>query len=238
MAATKSKIKIKQNKKGAYIDLSQENLLADNFTEDFNNYLTETSDFLTGNSVSLIIPAAIDLDQELSTEFSEIIQKIKLELNQRNISLKSLSKPNSEENIDAKFIDPETTEKRQRAQAEIVSQLPETLYIKHNLRSGQLVRYPGNIIVIGDVNPQAEIIASGDIVIWGALRGIAHAGVQGDETAIVAAHRLDCGQLRIADKMIAMSTKINKAKKFLGDKKNISPEIARIVDNEIRIFKN
>ncbi len=238
MVATKSKIKIKQSKKGTYLDLSQENLLADNFASEAGDYILSAAAFLAGTAVSLIMPASIDLEEDLSPEISETIKEIKSQLNSCNISLKGLSKVNSEETVDAKFVDPETTEQRQKQQAELISKLPETLYIKHNLRSGQLLRYPGNIIIIGDVNPEAEIYAAGDIVVWGTLRGLAHAGSQGDETAIIAAHRLDCGQLRIAERMIALSTKINKAKKFLKDKRPTGPEIARIVDNEIRIFKS
>jgi len=238
MAATKSKIKIKQSKKGTYLDFSQENLLADSFETECNDYIEEIEGFLSGTAVSLIVPSTIDLDAELDQEISAAIKKIREKLNSKNIALKGLSKANSEENIDARYIDPETSEQRQKQKAELVSKLPETLYIKHNLRSGQLLRYPGNIIIIGDVNPEAEIYAAGDIIVWGTLRGLAHAGSQGDETSIVAAHRLDCGQLRIADHMIAMSTKINKAKKFLKDKRPNGPEIARIVDNEIRIFKS
>jgi septum site-determining protein MinC len=238
MAATKSKIKIKQNKKGSYLDLSQENLLADSFADDFKGYLSEIKDFLSGNSVSLIVPTEISLEESLSTELGEVVKNIQTELNKYNIALKSLCKVDSEENIDARYIDPETVEQKQRKQAEIVSNLPETLFIKHNLRSGQLVRYPGTVVVFGDVNPQAELIASGDIIVWGTLRGLAHAGSQGDEAAIIAAHRLDCGQLRIADKMIAISSKMHKQQRFLKDRKSVTPEIARIVDNEIKILKN
>ena len=238
MTATKSKIRIKQNKKGGYLDLSQENLLADNFTSTFKDYIEETKDFLSGNSVSLIVPTEISLEDNLSPELGEVIKFIQLELNQRNISLKNLCKIDGEENLDAKYIDFETIEQKQRKQAELVSNLPETLFIKHNLRSGQLVRYPGTVVIFGDVNPQAEIIASGDVIVWGTLRGLAHAGSQGDESAIVAAHRLDCGQLRIADKMIAISSKMHKQQRFLKDRKSVNPEIARIVDNEIKILKN
>jgi len=74
-----------------------------------------------------------------------------------------------------------------------------TLFIRRTLRSGQSVNYPGHVVVIGDVNPGAEIVAGGDIVVLGALRGMAHAGGAGDNTAIIAALRLQPTQLRIAD---------------------------------------
>lgn len=72
-------------------------------------------------------------------------------------------------------------------------------FIRNTLRSGALVEFDGNIIVFGDVNPGAQIIASGNIVVMGYLKGIAHAGSKGDMEAFVAANRLDPIQLRIAN---------------------------------------
>lgn len=73
-----------------------------------------------------------------------------------------------------------------------------TLLIRRTLRSGQSVRFRGNVVVLGDVNPGAEITAGGDIVVMGWLRGMAHAGAQGNPRAIVSAFRLNPTQLRIA----------------------------------------
>lgn len=66
------------------------------------------------------------------------------------------------------------------------------------LHSGQVLRHPGHITLIGDVNPGAEIIAGGSIVVWGRLRGLVHAGVFGDEQALICALDLRPTQLRIA----------------------------------------
>jgi septum site-determining protein MinC len=66
------------------------------------------------------------------------------------------------------------------------------------LRSGRAVRHAGHVVIIGDVNPGAEVVAGGDIVVWGRLRGVAHAGADGDETAVVCALDLSPTQLRIA----------------------------------------
>ncbi|MBX5466844.1 MAG: septum site-determining protein MinC [Firmicutes bacterium] len=73
-----------------------------------------------------------------------------------------------------------------------------TVLIRRTLRSGQTVRFGGNVVVLGDVNPGAEITAGGDIVVMGWLRGVAHAGARGDQRAIVSAFRLAPTQLRIA----------------------------------------
>ena len=73
-----------------------------------------------------------------------------------------------------------------------------TLYHRGTLRGGQALHNLGNLVVIGDVNPGAELVASGDIVVFGALRGVAHAGAQGDRGARVIALELAPTQLRIA----------------------------------------
>ena len=73
-------------------------------------------------------------------------------------------------------------------------------FIRHTLRSGQVERFlEGNIIVIGDVNPGAEVTASGDIIILGNLRGIAHAGALGNIAAAVVAMNMEPTQLRIGN---------------------------------------
>lgn len=74
-----------------------------------------------------------------------------------------------------------------------------TKLVRRTLRSGQHVHFDGHVVVIGDVNPGAEIIAGGDILIFGAFRGVAHAGVAGREDAVVAALKLQPTQLRIAN---------------------------------------
>ncbi len=75
------------------------------------------------------------------------------------------------------------------------------LFLKETLRSGRSVYHEGPIIIIGDVNPGAEIIAGGDVIVWGRLRGLVHAGAMGDETSIICALELNPTQLRIADQI-------------------------------------
>ena len=71
--------------------------------------------------------------------------------------------------------------------------------LRRTLRSGFSVKYAGHIIVVGDVNPGAEIVATGDILVWGRLRGMVHAGADGNENSVVCALDLSPTQLRIAD---------------------------------------
>jgi len=76
--------------------------------------------------------------------------------------------------------------------------------VKRTLRSGQRVKHTGAVVVLGDVNPGAEVVAGGDIMIFGACRGVVHAGSEGNEQATITANRLQAMQIRIAD-MIARS---------------------------------
>jgi septum site-determining protein MinC len=95
--------------------------------------------------------------------------------------------------------------------------------IHRTMRSGFKVAYQGHVIVLGDVNPGAEIIASGSIVVWGKLRGTAHAGAEGDENAVVCALDLSPTQLRIA----------SRAATTPQDQQKPQPEIASVRDNQI-----
>lgn len=75
----------------------------------------------------------------------------------------------------------------------------ETVFHKGSLRSGQKIEVDGSIVIIGDVNSGAEVIASDNIVVNGNLRGLAHAGAKGNKKAIIAASKLDVVQLRISN---------------------------------------
>lgn len=74
-----------------------------------------------------------------------------------------------------------------------------TIIIRRTIRTGQKLKYEGNLVLIGDVNPGGEIIADGDIVVFGKLRGIAHAGANGNTSATITAIELNPLQLRIAN---------------------------------------
>lgn len=75
--------------------------------------------------------------------------------------------------------------------------LPSALMIRRTLRSGQIIRHPGHVVVYGDVNDGAEVIAGGDVLVWGRLRGLVHAGATGDNRATVGALTLTPPQIRI-----------------------------------------
>lgn len=99
------------------------------------------------------------------------------------------------------------------------------LLIRGAVRSGQVISTDGHLTVIGDVNPGAEIIAGGQIVVWGRLRGLVHAGAFGDRDAVVCALDLAPTQLRIAE-LITVPPSSPRRKKTM-------PETASIKDNQI-----
>lgn len=107
----------------------------------------------------------------------------------------------TEEASDVAVTAPEEDEEKPVAAAEEKKLPPEerTLMVKKTLRSGQSVEYDGNVVILGDVNPGAEVNAGGDILIMGALRGTVHAGCNGDKKAIIAALKVMPVQARIAN---------------------------------------
>ena len=111
--------------------------------------------------------------------------------------------------------------------AALLAESETALVVTKTLRSGQGVRHNGDVIVLGDVNPGAEVIATGHIVVMGALRGVAHAGANGNTSAFVAATKLRPTQLRIAHY-------IGRAPDDQDDAQPV-PEVARVRDNMIMV---
>jgi septum site-determining protein MinC len=92
------------------------------------------------------------------------------------------------------------------------------LFLQRTIRSGIRIEFAGHIVVLGDVNPGAEIVAEGNVMVWGRLRGMVHAGVKGNRRAVICALDLSPMQLRIADEVSAA----------LRPQENARPEIVRI----------
>jgi septum site-determining protein MinC len=99
----------------------------------------------------------------------------------------------------------------------------EAVFLRRTLRSGHKVIHPGHIIVIGDVNPGAELVAGGNIIVWGRLRGVVHAGAMGDTEAVVCSLDLSPTQLRIADKISVSPPRKGKTR----------PEVARLENGQV-----
>jgi len=100
----------------------------------------------------------------------------------------------------------------------------EGVLVKATLRSGRVVQHGGHVVVIGDVNPGSQIIAGGDVIVWGRLRGSVTAGASGDADAVVCALDLRPAQLRIAG-LVALAADDGKPRP--------KPEIAFIRQGQI-----
>ncbi len=92
------------------------------------------------------------------------------------------------------------------------------LFVGRTLRSGTRIDFAGHVVVFGDVNPGAEIVAEGNVIVWGRLRGMVHAGAKGNREAVICALDFSPMRLRIADEASAAMDPRTQAK----------PQIARI----------
>jgi septum site-determining protein MinC len=104
------------------------------------------------------------------------------------------------------------------------------LFLRETLRSGRSIFHEGAVTILGDVNPGAEVIAGGSVIVWGRLRGLVHAGAMvhpggmGDKTAVICALDLNPTQLRIADQIAVSPT---------GARRKPQPEQAAIRQGQI-----
>lgn len=97
------------------------------------------------------------------------------------------------------------------------------ILVQRTMRSGYKLQSPGHVIVMGDINPGAEVIAGGNVIVWGRLRGLVHAGAEGDESAVVCALDLAPTQLRIAGQIALTPQRRGKPQ----------PEIARLQNGQV-----
>jgi septum site-determining protein MinC len=169
--------------------------------------LTQKQAFLQGSRVALQVGYRY-LDKEALRQLQAVFEQNQLELwavlaeepaareAARDLSLAtrlSGSQTDLNGNLLTQLVEPETA----------VPNIPPQggLILKETLRSGRSIYHEGHVVIIGDVNPGAEVVASGDVIVWGRLRGLVHAGALGDETAVICALELSPTQLRISDQI-------------------------------------
>ena len=115
-----------------------------------------------------------------------------------------------------------------------------TKILKGNLRSGRFESFAGHLVIIGDVHTGAEIRVQGDVLVWGELRGLVHAGFKGSREAEVRSLKLDAVQIRIADVMARRPdrhTQLPSAQEpWKATEGSFFPEIARVVEGEIQLY--
>lgn len=163
----------------------------------------------------------IEHDNEIEDEKIEVIEKTEEELEAED----KLEELIDEEND--RLSDKEISEHE-------ISKLP-TLYLRQTLRSGQTMSYDGNIVLIGDAHPGSEIIAKGDITVWGVLGGIAHAGARGNDFTRIRALKMNAIQLRISGYYARRPDTLNIP--FIQRTNEFTPEEARVNNSEIAIYK-
>jgi len=164
--------------------------------------LSEAPGFFRGASLALDTRRR-DLRTSERTQLEELLANYQMSV----ISLEQTLKAKQEELVSVPpdiVLMPTITAEFQSEQApEQIERLDprdsdDTLFLRRTIRSGQAIQHASNIVILGDVNPGAEIIASGDVLVWGVLRGMVHAGYPNNESAIVCSLLLAPVQLRIA----------------------------------------
>ena len=113
-----------------------------------------------------------------------------------------------------------------KATAEKPQSLAEPLYLQMTVRSGVEIRHPGTVVLLGDVNPGGSVIAGGDILVWGRLRGVVHAGAAGNTKSVIMTLQMEPMVIRIA-KYVARGPETSPAQFF--------PEVAYVTPQGIRI---
>ncbi len=183
--------------------------------------LEQKKDFLKGADLAIDLDAAevkaAELGQ-LSRELSELGLTLKVVLSKSEVTRKSAQSFGLETEIDKPGV-----KKPVNASEKTHPDGDAAMLVRKTLRSGVIVEYSGHVVVIGDVNPGAQIIAGGDVVVWGKLLGVVHAGAGGNESAVVCALDLSPTQLRIA-------SSISVAPKRRGKP---HPETARLENGQV-----
>lgn len=173
-------------------------------------------------------------DEETTQEISEVIPSENFSADFESLAATEGLIPNEETSkyilLDTGDVLPQNAEENS-----VNTESLPTLYINQTLRSGQTVSYEGNILIIGDAHPGSEIVASGDITVWGILGGIAHAGSLGNITAKVRALKLNAIQLRIAGLYARRNDTLNVP--YVQKTNEFTPEEAQIEDGKIVIYK-
>jgi len=183
-------------------------------------HVDQQGDFLHGARVTLDVGNQILKAVELG--------ELRDELSERGISLRSVlsNSPTTERTAQALGLATRMSKPlpdRSTHRLETALQGEQAILVQRTLRSGHSVKHTGHVTVIGDVNPGAEIIAAGNVLVWGRLRGTVHAGAQGDENAVVCALDLSPTQLRIADKISITPPQ----------RKRPEPEMAHLKDGQV-----
>ncbi|WP_428909268.1 septum site-determining protein MinC [Niallia sp. Krafla_26] len=150
---------------------------------------------------------------------------VKVQLNNRYLTEEQTEEIkeiiNENENL---TVDSITSNVLTKEEAQLKKEEQEIVSVSKIIRSGQVLNVPGDLLLIGDVNPGGTVMAGGNIFVMGTLKGIAHAGCNGNHNAVIAASVLIPQQLRIGDL-------INRAPDHVVDQEPREMECAYIDEN-------
>ncbi|MDD4263245.1 MAG: septum site-determining protein MinC [Firmicutes bacterium] len=177
-----NQLRIKGSKNGIIIQFEEGDLgQAIQLLED---KLKENPSFFVGSQAVLVIPEESVLDAQILVKIHEVLCAA-------SISLSEIRREGSASVVEV--IQPPAPQKSPSKEDN-----QKLYWLERRLRSGEKLSVDGDLVLIGDVNPGAEISAIGNILVWGCLQGVAHAGQSGNENARIMALRLKATQLRIA----------------------------------------
>ncbi len=211
--ATKGPIEFKGNLSGLYLNVDEEASFDDVY-HFLTTLLESKGSFYKGSKIIGLIGQSFSYREKAKIEA--------LLVENYDISVYSL-----EDQLDTVYKPEKTVVVASEAVQETI---PDTHYVYGTMRSGKSVEYAGNVVVIGDVNPGAEIIAKGNVFVFGRLLGFVHAGCMGDEHAMIVANVLKPTQIRIA-KHISVPPHDDHSVH------SITPEIAHVHEGIIKIDK-
>ncbi|HHY55277.1 MAG TPA: septum site-determining protein MinC [Chloroflexi bacterium] len=196
--------------------------------------LEQSAGFFRDGSVALDVGARPVVEDELR-QFATVLTQFEMKLGVVRTSSERTFQAALATGMTATLESPEGAPVATAAPAATNTDAASYFVYRGYLRSGHRLRRKENVLVIGDINPGAEVFSEGDILVWGRLRGVVHAGVGGNRRAIVAALDLEPTQLRIADvTTIGPDPKPGQPGRFFWKKsQHKRPEIARLVQNEI-----
>jgi septum site-determining protein MinC len=181
--------------------------------------IDEKTDFFKGAKLALDVG-----NQELHV--SEMTE-LRDELSDRGIILWAVISESSTTENTAQMLGLATRLSKARPDTPIQVHVPvggdSAMWVKRTIRSGVRLEHEGNVVVLGDVNPGAEVVAGGSVVVWGRLRGVVHAGAAGDTEAVVCALDLSPTQLRIATEIATTPDRRSQP----------IPEMARLKDGHL-----
>lgn len=212
-------IEIKGTRKGLSITLGEGDWAQ--LLRELDERLGQAAAFFQGSQVSLRTGRR-EMGQRELEQIKDILTGHNIEL----FSVQTRSKYAGEaaQALGVRLALPEANNARREIPAR-AEEWSEGLLLRHTVRSGQSIRHPGHVVIIGDVNPGAQIIAGGDVVVWGKLRGMVQAGALGSDEAIVCALELRPTLLRIGSHIATSPDE--------QESTSIQPEVASVLDGQI-----